>query len=137
MRQTLGWLLPLTLLLALPSFAAERGIKRVEIRTQAGETVGLYEESHALVIDVSDYTAGWPRLRGVSVVLDQRPGALPSHSQLATFPSAVALGRSGLAFEEAIVFTLHLIQLGVAPIGIVVKHDQASNLGVNCELTHL
>ncbi len=38
------------LLFTIPTFAAERGVKRVEIKTQAGETVGLYEESHALVI---------------------------------------------------------------------------------------
>ena len=50
------------LLFTLPSFAAERGIKRVEIKTQAGELVGPYEQSHALVIGVSNYTAGWPRL---------------------------------------------------------------------------
>jgi hypothetical protein len=54
------------LLFTLPAFGAEtRGVKRVEIKTQTGESVGLYEESHALVIGVSDYTAGWPRLRGV------------------------------------------------------------------------
>ena len=47
------------------SFAAERGIKRIEIKTVAGETVGLYEESHALVIGVSNYTGGWPKLPGV------------------------------------------------------------------------
>ena len=54
------------LLFTLPAFGAEtRGVKRVEIKTAAGELVGLYEESHALVIGVSDYTAGWRRLRGV------------------------------------------------------------------------
>ena len=48
-----------TLLFTLPIYAAEtRGLKRVEIKTTAGETVGLYEESHALVIGVSDYTNG-------------------------------------------------------------------------------
>ena len=47
------------------AFAAERGIKRIEIKTVAGETVGLYEESHALVIGVSNYTGGWPKLPGV------------------------------------------------------------------------
>jgi len=41
--------------------AAERGVKRVEIKMQTGKTVGLYEESHALVIGVSDYTNGWPK----------------------------------------------------------------------------
>ena len=51
------------LLFTLPAFAAEtRGVKRVEIKTSSGETVGLYEESHALVIGVSDYTAGRPDL---------------------------------------------------------------------------
>ena len=54
------------LLFTLPAFGAEtRGVKRVEIKTQTGESVGLYEESHALVIGVSDYTGGWPRLQGV------------------------------------------------------------------------
>ena len=54
------------LLFAHAAYAAEtRGVKRVEIKTQAGELVGLYERSHALVIGVSDYTGGWPRLRGV------------------------------------------------------------------------
>ena len=55
-----------TLLFTVPTFAAERGIKRVEIKTTTGETVGLYEESHALVIGVSDYTAGWPDLESVT-----------------------------------------------------------------------
>ena len=55
-------LLLVALLVTFPVFAAERGIKRVEIKTQAGELVGLYEQSHALVIGVSDYTGGWPDL---------------------------------------------------------------------------
>ena len=50
------------LLFTLPLSATERGVKRVEIKTQAGELVGLYEQSHALVIGVSDYTAGRPDL---------------------------------------------------------------------------
>ena len=65
LHETLGWLL-LTLavfLSTLPGLAAEsRGVKRVEIKTAAGEAIGLYEQSHALVIGVSDYTAGWPDL---------------------------------------------------------------------------
>ena len=64
MKKTLLFLLSLTLCCST-AFAAERGIKRVEIKTKSGETVGLYEESHALVIGVSDYTAGWPKLPGV------------------------------------------------------------------------
>ena len=54
------------LLFTLSAYAAEtRGVKRVKIKTQAGESVGLYEESHALVIGVSEYTNGWPKLPGV------------------------------------------------------------------------
>ena len=34
------------LLFTLPLSATKRGVKRVEIKTQAGELVGLYEQSH-------------------------------------------------------------------------------------------
>jgi len=45
------------------ALAATRGI---EVKARAtGATVALYAESHALVIGVSDYTGGWPSLRGV------------------------------------------------------------------------
>ncbi|MEC7417675.1 MAG: caspase family protein, partial [SAR324 cluster bacterium] len=67
LHETLGWLL-LTLavfLSTLPDLAAEsRGVKRVEIKTAAGEAIGLYEQSHALVIGVSAYEH-WPKLPGV------------------------------------------------------------------------
>ena len=43
--------------------AVTRGIAITEKAT--GATVALYAESYALVIGVSDYTNGWPRLRGV------------------------------------------------------------------------
>ena len=41
-----------------------RGVKIV-IRDKSGEQVGLYENSYALVIGISDYTNGWPDLPGV------------------------------------------------------------------------
>ena len=50
----------------------------MEIKTQSGEEVGLYEESHALVIGVSDYTAGWPRLGGAREVV-REVGCLRFH----------------------------------------------------------
>ena len=75
MQRILRWLLPLTFLLALPLCAAQRGVKRVVIKTQAGKTVGLYEENHALVIGVSDYTAGWPDLESVVRDVDAVPPA--------------------------------------------------------------
>lgn len=40
-------------------------IKDVVITGQSGEKIRLYEKSHALVIGVSDYVAGWPDLPGV------------------------------------------------------------------------
>ena len=61
------------------TFAAERGIKRIEIKTKSGETVGLYEESHALVIGVSDYTAGWPDLESVAKDVDLVSASLEGH----------------------------------------------------------
>ena len=65
------------LLIALPAFGAEtRGVKRVEIKTQAGELVGLYEQSHALVIGVSDYTNGWPDLESVLQDVEEVSAAL-------------------------------------------------------------
>ena len=53
--------------LLAPSTAAAqgRGLAVVVVRDRAGDQVALYEESHALVIGASDYTGGWPRLRGV------------------------------------------------------------------------
>jgi len=45
------------------SLAGIKGI--ISITDQAGKTVGIYKKSHALVIGVSDYVAGWPDLPGV------------------------------------------------------------------------
>ncbi len=46
----------------LESTVLTRGLK---IRDQRGEQILLYKESHALLIGVSEYTNGWPRLPGV------------------------------------------------------------------------
>ena len=55
----------LALLLVLNAGAnSSRGI-RVEIQTATGEKITLYKESHALLIGVSGYTEGWPKLPGV------------------------------------------------------------------------
>jgi hypothetical protein len=52
--------------LILPALAlASRGINVVSIKDKTGKEIGLYKESHALIIGVSDYTAGWPDLPGV------------------------------------------------------------------------
>jgi hypothetical protein len=79
MKKTLFFLFALMLCWST-TFAAERGIKRVEIKTKSGETVGLYEESHALVIGVSDYTAGWPDLESVTDDIKAVSQALEKHN---------------------------------------------------------
>ena len=61
------------------SLADTRGIRKVEIKTKAGETVGLYSESHALVIGVSNYTNGWPKLPGVIGDVSAVSDALETH----------------------------------------------------------
>jgi hypothetical protein len=44
------------------SAGAQRGIVPVSIKDKAGNQVGLYKGSYALIIGVSDYTNGWPNL---------------------------------------------------------------------------
>lgn len=41
-----------------------RGIRRI-VKDTAGNQICIYEESHALVIGISEYTEGWPELSGV------------------------------------------------------------------------
>ena len=76
---------PLFILLSLMlcwsiSLADTRSIRKVEIKTTSGEIVGLYEESHALVIGVSDYTAGWPDLESVPDDMKAVSQALEKHN---------------------------------------------------------
>ncbi len=64
------WLLCLFLSVALsvmPWIArgqTQRG-QSVRIKVETGQEIDLYDESHALVIGVSDYTRGWRKLPGV------------------------------------------------------------------------
>lgn len=45
--------------------ADSRGLNIVPIKDVSGKTVGLYKDSHALVLGVADYSAGWPKLPSV------------------------------------------------------------------------
>ena len=67
MHRALPTFLSLLLVMALVTYAAakSRNITPMAIKTTTGKQVGLYKESHALVIGVSDYTNGWPDLPGV------------------------------------------------------------------------
>ena len=78
MKKTL--LILLSLIISLnTALANTRGIRKVEIKTKSGEKVGLYAESHALVIGVSNYTNGWPKLPGVIGDVSAVSDALETH----------------------------------------------------------
>ncbi len=42
-----------------------RGFQRVKVETLDGQSLDLYSGSHALLIGVSDYTAGWSDLHSI------------------------------------------------------------------------
>lgn len=73
----------LALLMAVPAAAfARQGTSRgvgVKARAENGETVHLYDESHALIIGVSDYTSGWRSLPGVKKDVAAVERALLAH----------------------------------------------------------
>ena len=97
------WLLGLlsVLLLLLPISYAMRGIQ-VEMKDTQGQTVGLYKDSHALLIGVSDYTAGWQDLESVAQELKAMEETLKRQGfnvRKHINPSARQLER---AFEEFI-----------------------------------
>ena len=65
-------LIPFLVLIAavvipVSSFGSQKGI---HVKIRSGEVLPLYENSYALVIGISDYTAGWPKLPNVSKELD-------------------------------------------------------------------
>ncbi len=66
------------LLLTFQLIASSRGIS-VKIKDRSGKQVGLYEKSHALLIGVSDYTAGWSDLESIPSELDKVESVLKSH----------------------------------------------------------
>ena len=66
------------LVFCLPVFSQATGFKavRIEIKDRAGKKVGFYEESHALLVGVSNYTAGWSKLASVLHEIHQMEVAL-------------------------------------------------------------
>ena len=62
----LCWIAVIVILSAQTTSAATRGIRRVVVQDSSGKTIRLYNQSHALVIGVSDYQdTGWPDLESV------------------------------------------------------------------------
>ena len=72
-----GLLIMSMLITDLPEnvFSAERGLvlesASVSIPDSQGNPIRLYEESHALVMGISNYTNGWPSLPGVKTDVEE------------------------------------------------------------------
>ena len=61
------------LLLATATYAqTTRAIRPVVLTNEIGEQAQLYQNSHALLIGISDYQNGWPNLPGVRNDMDWR-----------------------------------------------------------------
>ena len=75
-RRTLGWGWLLSGLAGL-ALAQDRGVDVVDAD---GQRVVRYATSHALLIGVSDYTAGWDDLPSVPGELEQVRAALEKHA---------------------------------------------------------
>lgn len=63
------------LLVTFLGFSQQRGVKPLSLVLDNKE-VKLYEESHALIFGMSDYTNGWPSLRGVKTDVSEVKKAL-------------------------------------------------------------
>ena len=61
----LAIIIGILLIAATTAFSGSKGIKVVPIKDASGRQITLYEGSYALVVGVSDYTAGWPKLPSV------------------------------------------------------------------------
>jgi hypothetical protein len=61
------------------SQASQSGIQGIVLTDQTGKEIGIYKESHALVIGISDYHAGWSDLPGVKDDLKAVKSLLEKH----------------------------------------------------------
>ncbi len=67
MRRMARWIAGLCAAAALAAAPAGRAVavETAQLVITDGKQIALYAESHALLVGVSDYTNGWPKLRGV------------------------------------------------------------------------
>ena len=61
----LAFIITIALFFGISSAQSQRGFKPLTVKDASMQNILLYNESHALVIGASDYTAGWPKLPGV------------------------------------------------------------------------
>lgn len=92
------------LLLLTPNLHGDepRGIKIVGIQDKSGHRIGLYENSYALIIGVSDYINGWPNLPGVKSDIELVKKTLESHGFNVTMVENPTNVQIKQAFEDFI-----------------------------------
>jgi len=80
MRKTLLLLASFLFIMSMGTLQAQtRGLNVIPIKDASGNQVGLYKGSYALVLAVSDYTAGWPKLPSVVGETENIQAALESN----------------------------------------------------------
>ena len=79
---------------AFSAHAASRGIS---VSTPTGKSVKLYQGSHALLVGVGNYTAGWPRLESVPQEIQQIARVLRKQG----FQVRTVIDPSGKQLEQA------------------------------------
>jgi hypothetical protein len=87
---------------AVICFPADRGISIVTVKNSEGIETRLYKESFALLIGISDYVNGWPKLPRVNKDIEEVRNALEKHGFIITVvmdPDRMQLVR---AYEEFI-----------------------------------
>jgi hypothetical protein len=83
-------------------FSSDRGISVVTVKNPEGKETRLYKESFALLIGVSDYVNGWPKLPRVRKDIEEVRNALEKHGFITTVvmdPDRIQLVQ---AYEEFI-----------------------------------
>ena len=83
-RVTFIFLPLLAVVILFGNAEGNRGIRAVPIKTTEGQEVGLYKESHALLIGVSNYTSGWPRLESIPEEIRKLESMLQSKGFIVT-----------------------------------------------------
>jgi hypothetical protein len=87
---------------SLPTATAQQGSQRglrteIDIKTEDGQVIKLYDKSYALLIGVSEYTNGWPKLPGVRADIEAVRAALEKQG----FQTVVVMNPTGAQLEEA------------------------------------
>lgn len=72
-------LLAIPILFTSNASLQQRGQRPVRIPVENGQVIDLYDESHALIIGVSDYLNGWRHLPGVKQDVEQVQAVLQRH----------------------------------------------------------